>query len=430
MTEHRIAKTYELAGERYAELGVDVEDALRRLAAIPISLHCWQGDDVGGFEKSKAELGGGLQVTGGYPGRARNADELRNDIDQVLALAPGRHRLNLHACYLENGGRRVNRDAVAPEHFQGWIDWAGARGLGLDFNPTFFAHEKASDGLTLSHPDKAIRDFWRAHAKACRRIAAEMGRQTGTPCLINFWMPDGSKDTPVDRLAPRRRMAESLDDIFSEPLDGNWAIESLESKLFGIGAESYTVVSHEFAMGYALSRRKWLCLDTGHFHPTEVVSDKISALLDVLPGLLLHVSRPVRWDSDHVIVLDDEVRAIAQQIVRCDQLDKLRVGLDFFDASINRVAAWVIGARTMRKALLLALLEPSAELKALELAGDYTGRLALLEECKTLPAHAVWDHYCLASNAPVGLDWLKTVRRYEADTFGRRSRPPERGSIG
>ncbi|MBV9124667.1 MAG: L-rhamnose isomerase [Planctomycetes bacterium] len=415
-----IEQAFALARERYANLGVQVDQALKRLAGIPISLHCWQGDDVGGFENSGQELGGGLAVTGNYPGKARTPEELRSDLDLALALLPGAHRLNLHASYAETGGRGVERNQLAPEHFRAWIDWAKAKRIGLDFNPTFFAHPKAADGLTLSHPDEGIRRFWIEHGIACRHIGAAMGKALGSPCITNVWIPDGSKDTPVDRQGPRRRLAQSLDAIFAPAIDPRFNRDAVEGKLFGIGSESYVVGSHEFYLGYALTHKKLLCLDAGHYHPTEVVSDKISAVLTWLDEILLHVSRGVRWDSDHVVILTDELEAIAQELVRGDYLDRVHIGLDFFDASINRVAAWVIGTRCMIKALLLALLEPTPQLRRLEAEGDLTGRLALLEEVKTLPFGAVWDYYCLQADVPVGPAWLDKVKAYEQQVLARR----------
>jgi L-rhamnose isomerase len=421
MSEQQIVKTYELAREKYAELGVDTDSALRQLATFPISLHCWQGDDVGGFEKPGAVLsGGGIQATGNYPGKARTIDELRSDVEAVLRVVPGDHRLNLHASYLENGGKFVDRDAIEPRHFQGWIDWAKQFRLGLDFNPTYFSHPKAADGFTLAHPDRAIREFWIEHGILCRKIGAEMGRQLGTAAVTNVWIPDGYKDVPVDRTAPRQRLEESLDRIFHEEIDPRVHLDAVEAKLFGIGAESYTVGSFEFYMGYAVSRAKLLTLDAGHFHPTEKISEKISSVLMFCPGLLLHVSRPVRWDSDHVVILDDELEAIASEIVRSGKTDRIHIGLDYFDASINRVAAWVIGTRNMIKALLIALLEPTGRLRELELAMDFTQRLALIEELKSLPWPAVWDYYCIQKNVPAGIDWLIETRRYEKEVLSQR----------
>jgi L-rhamnose isomerase len=415
-----VEQAYGLARDRYAGMGVDVERALRRLSQIAVSLHCWQGDDVGGFERAGEELGGGLAVTGNYPGKARTADELRTDLEKALSLIPGKHRLNLHACYAEVGGKRVERNELQPAHFQNWIDWAKGRGMGMDFNPTFFAHPKAADGFTLAHPDAAIRQFWVEHGIACRRIGAAIGRALGSPCVTNVWIPDGYKDLPVDRKAPRERLAQSLDAIFAASVDAKHNLDAVESKLFGIGSESYVVGSHEFYLGYAMRNKKLLCLDTGHFHPTETVSDKLSAVLLWLDEVLLHVSRGVRWDSDHVVILSDELAAIAQELVRGDYLGRVHIGLDFFDASINRIAAWVIGTRAMLEALLLALVEPAAKLREAERAGDFTARLALLEASKTLPAGAVWDYYCLTQGVPVGADWIEVVKQYEKDVLSRR----------
>ena len=416
----QIEQAYALAKQQYAELGVDVEQALRVLAQIPISLHCWQGDDVGGFENTGDELGGGLAVTGNYLGKARTPAELRADFEMALSLVPGRHRMNLHASYAETGGQRVERDELAPAHFQGWIDWAKELQIGMDFNPTYFAHPMAADGFTLAHQDKAIRKFWIDHGIICRRIGAAIGAALQSPCVTNVWIPDGYKDTPVDRTGPRARLAESLDAVFAESLDPKCNLDAVEAKLFGIGSESYTVGSHEFYLGYAVSRQKLLCLDAGHFHPTEVISDKISSVLLFLDEILLHVSRGVRWDSDHVVTLTDELKAIAEELIRNDHFKRVHIGLDFFDASINRIAAWVIGTRCMIKALLMALLLPDGKLRDLELAGDFTSRLALQEELKTMPAGAVWDYYCLNKGVPVGPAWLARVKQYEADVLVKR----------
>ncbi len=418
-----IEHAYILAKETYAALRVDTDAAVKRLATISLSLHCWQGDDVGGFENSGLGLDGGIAVTGNYPGKARTPEELRSDLDLALSLIPGTHRLNLHASYGEFRGRPVDRHEIRPEHFQGWIDWAKSKRMGLDFNPTYFSHPKASSGFTLAHADPGIRRFWIEHGIACRHIGAAMGESLGTPCITNIWIPDGFKDTPVDRRGPRERLTESLDAIFAEPLDPRFLRDAVESKLFGIGSESYVVGSHEFYLGYAVSRRKLLCLDAGHFHPTEVISDKISAVLMWLDELLLHVSRGVRWDSDHVVTLTDELNAIAQEIVRGQFLDRVHVGLDFFDASINRVAAWVIGTRAMLKALLAALLEPTALLRQAEDHGDFTARLALQEDFKSLPVGAVWDNYCLQHNVPVGRAWLENIQQYERHVLSRRVAP-------
>lgn len=409
-----IEQAYEVAHQFYAAHGVDTVAAIQRLGSISISLNCWQGDDVGGFEQAHAPLGGRLVVTGNYPGKARTPAELRADLELAYALIPGRHRLNLHAMYGEFSGP-VERDRIGPEHFQGWMDWGREQGIALDFNPTYFSHEKVADGFTLAHHDAGIRKFWIDHGIVCRKIGAAMGAAQGNPCVTNFWVPDGYKDTPISRRHPRERLAESLDAIFAQQLDPRHNLDAVEGKLFGLGSESYVVGSHEFYLGYAVSRGKLLCLDTGHFHPTESVSDKISSVLMYLPELLLHVSRGVRWDSDHVVTLSDELQAIAQELVRGDYLGRVHIGLDFFDATINRVAAWVIGTRSTLKALLLALLEPAEQLRTLELAGDFTGRLALLEELKSLPFGAVWDYYCATANVHVGMDWLKQVQTYEKE---------------
>ncbi|MDZ7269599.1 MAG: L-rhamnose isomerase [candidate division KSB1 bacterium] len=421
MNSSLISKAYDLARERYAEFGVDTEAALAQLQQLSISLQCWQGDDVAGFERAGAALAdGGIQVTGNYPGRARTADELRADAEQAFALIPGRHRFNLHAMYGEFGGRQVDRDAISIEHFQGWIDWAASRQLQLDFNATCFSHPLAAGGFTLSHPDQAVRAFWIEHVQRCRAISAGIGRRLGSPCLHNLWIPDGMKDLPADRWRPRARLRESLDAIFQTAYSPGEMKDALEGKLFGLGSEAYVVGSHEFYLGYALRHGKIICLDLGHFHPTEVVADKLSALLQFFPELLLHVSRGVRWDSDHVVILNDEVRAVAEEIVRGQALTRVHLALDFFDASIHRVAAWVIGTRATLKALLLALLEPREQLCQLEAAGDYSGRLALLEETKTLPFGAVWDHYCLRMNVPPGMAWLQELKQYEKEVTSRR----------
>lgn len=413
--------SYDSARETYAACGVETEAALATLARTPISLHCWQGDDVGGFERAGATLeGGGIQATGNHPGKARSIDELRRDLDVALPLIPGRHRFNLHAIYGDFAGQKVERNAIGPEHFQSWIEWAKARGMGLDFNPTCFSHPLAADGFTLSHRDPAIRQFWIEHAIACRHIAVAMGKALGTPTVTNVWIPDGHKDLPADRKGPRERLATSLDAVFKEKLDEAHQRDAVECKLFGIGSESYVVGSHEFYLGYATTRQKMLCLDMGHFHPTESVADKISSVLQFVPGLLLHVSRGVRWDSDHVVLFDDPTRALFEELVRGDFLPRTAIGLDYFDASINRVAAWVIGTRNALKCLLAALLEPSAQLRELEGAGDYTARLALLEELKTLPFGAVWEEHCRRQNTPGDRTWLPTVQTYEREVLSQR----------
>jgi L-rhamnose isomerase len=421
MKAKEVERAYSWARERYAELGVDTDAVLKQLARIPISLHCWQGDDVGGFENLGEGLGGGLAATGNYPGKARTPEELRADAEKALSLIPGRHRFNIHAFYAEFHGRKVERDQIEPEHFQGWVEWAKSLKIGLDFNPTCFSHPKAADGFTLSHPDRSIRKFWIAHCIACRRIGAAIGRALGQPVVTNIWIPDGMKDTPVDRAGFRARLEESLDEILSARVDRKWNLDAVEGKLFGIGVESMTVGSHEFYLGYAVKHQILLTLDAGHYHPTETIADKISAVLRFVPEILLHVSRGVRWDSDHVVILNDDLLAIAQELVRNDHLARTHIGLDYFDASINRVAAWVIGARNMIRALLIAMLEPFETLRRMELERDYTGRLALLEELKTMPAGAVWDYYCLSQDVPVAEAWLDEVRAYEREVLRRRT---------
>ena len=422
MGRKNIIKSYELAKEKYAAIGVNTDKAISKLSKIAISLHCWQGDDVGGFEKTGAELsGGGIQTTGNYPGKARSIDELRQDVSKAMEMIPGKHRLNLHACYLDNGGKFVERNKIRIEHFQSWIDWAGRKKIGLDFNPTFFSHPKADDGFTLSNSDAGIRKFWIEHGIACRKIAEQIGKQLGSTVVTNFWVPDGYKDIPVDRKAPRQRLADSLDKIFKYKINPKYNLDAVEGKLFGIGSESYVVGSHDFYMGYAATRGKLLCLDAGHFHPTEVISDKISSAMTFLDEILLHVSRPVRWDSDHVVILNDELQAISQELIRGDYLNRVHIGLDFFDASINRIAAWVIGTRSMLKSLLMAILEPIAVLKQTELDGDYANRLAMLEILKTMPLGAVWDYYCLKNGVPQETDWMGEVKTYEAKVLSKRS---------
>ena len=405
--------SYALAKERYASLGVDTDNAIERIQNVAIAMQCWQGDDVGGFERAGQELTGGIAVTGNYPGKASTPDELRADVEKAFSLIPGKHRFNLHASYLENSGPTLDRDEVEPAHFQGWIDWARQQGLGLDFNPTFFSHPKSDDGFTLAHPDPAIRQFWIDHGIRSRQISAAIGEQLGSPSINNVWIPDGMKDMTIDRKGPRERLVESLDSVFAEPIDKRFNLDAVECKLFGLGSESYVVGSHEFYLGYAISRQILLCLDAGHFHPTEVISDKISSVLLWVDQLLLHVSRGIRWDSDHVVTLTDELQAIMQELVRGDYLGRVHVGLDFFDASINRVAAWIIGTRCTIKALLMAMLEPIELLRECENNGDFTTRLALLEEFKTLPFGAVWDYYCLQCDVPPGGMWLEDIRQYE-----------------
>ena len=405
---------YDSAKERYAYYGVDTEKAIERLASVGISLQCWQGDDVSGFEDTEQTSKGGCVATGAYPGKARTADELRMDLEEVYKLLPGRHRLSLHSSYLETGGEKVERNEIEPRHFQRWIDWAKQEHIGLDFNQTFFSHPKAASGFTLANYDGAIRQFWIEHAIVCRKIGEYMGKEMRTTCVTNLWIPDGFKDTPVDRKKSREILKESLDKIFGVKFDKKYLLDSVEPKLFGIGAESCTIGSHEFYLCYAIKNNLLLCLDTGHYHPTESVADKISSVLMFLDRILLHISRPVRWDSDHVVILSDELQDLAKELVRGNFFDRVHIGLDFFDASINRIAAWVIGTRCVIKALLIAMLEPIEMLRGFEINGDYTSRLALLEEIKTLPFGAVWDEYCRRMNVPVGDQWLKEVRDYEA----------------
>lgn len=405
----------------YAHLGVDVDRALKILETVPVSLHCWQGDDVGGFENFGMVLGGGLVATGNYPGKARTPEELRADLEMTFSLLPGKHRLNLHAFYGEFGGRKVDRDEIEPAHFKNWMAWAKQNGIGMDFNPTCFSHPKSADGFTLSHRDKAVRQFWIEHCVRCREIGAAIGAALDKTCITNVWIPDGMKDTPADRQAPRERLAESLDAIFRKPISAKLNLDAVEPKLFGIGSESYVVGSHEFYLGYAVSRKKLLTLDAGHYHPTEGIADKISSVLQFLPEILLHVSRGVRWDSDHVVILNDDLFAIAREIVANGYLGRVHIGLDYFDASINRVAAWTIGARNMLRALLFALLEPAEKLRAAETAGDYTTRLALQEEIKSLPFGVIWDYYCESKNVPAGAAWLAEVKRYEREVLSKRA---------
>jgi L-rhamnose isomerase len=420
-TRKNITSAYKLARERYAALGVNTDHVCRALAKVPVSLHCWQGDDVGGFESSGGALGDGLAVTGNYPGKARTPGELRADAEMALSLIPGKHRFNLHAFYAEfSGNKRVGRDELGPEHFKTWIDWAKSIRIGLDFNPTCFSHPMAAGGFTLSSHDKSVREFWIRHCRVCRDIGAAMGRALGSPTVTNIWIPDGMKDTPADRSGPRERLVESLDAVFKKPLSPKHNLDAIEGKLFGIGAESYTVGMHEFYLGYAVKHQKLVCLDAGHYHPTENMADKISSVLQFVPEILLHVSRGVRWDSDHVVILNDELNGIAQELVRGNYLGRTHLGLDYFDASINRVAAWVIGARNLLRALCLAMLEPHAHYKKLERDGDYTSRLALMEEAKTLPSGAVWDHYCATQHAPVGDAWLERVKLYEKNVLSHR----------
>ncbi len=409
----------EHAREAYAAYGVDVDAAMAKAASIPISIQCWQGDDVRGFESPDGDLTGGIQTTGNYPGRARTVDQLRKDFEFANRLIPGRKKLSLHAIYLDAGGKKVDRNEIEPEHYASWVQWAKEHHLGLDFNPTYFSHPLAN-GFTLSHDDPAIRRFWIEHGIRCRKISEYFGREMGMVSTNNFWIPDGFKDTPVNRARKRAQLAEAYDEIFSFKTDDRYNLDGVESKVFGIGLESCTIGSHEFYMGCAMKHDLLLTLDTGHFHPTEVVSDKLSAALQYLKGVMLHVSRPVRWDSDHVVVLDEEVKAIASEIIRGHFEDRVYIGLDFFDGSINRIACWAIGARNMEKALLWAALEPIEKLQRFEAEGDFTSRLAYLEEIKTLPFGLVWDAYCEKQNVPVGDSWIAMMKQYEKEVLLKR----------
>ncbi len=417
-----LATAYKLARAAYAEVGVDTEAALARATAVPISLHCWQADDVRGLETPKPGLdSGGIMATGGYPGRARNGDEMRADLDLVLKLLPGAQRLNLHAFYAETGSAVVDRDALEPAHFARWLDWAKSHAIGLDFNPTYFAHPQAASGFTLSSADKSVRKFWIDHGRACRVIAEHFAKKLRSPSVINHWIPDGTKDQPADRWSPRARLIESLDAIFANSsVDRRRCVDAVEGKLFGLGSEDYVVGSHEFYSSYAQSRKIVPCLDLGHYHPTESVADKVSALLQFHPKLLLHTSRPIRWDSDHVVILDDAVRNLFLEIARGGALDRVYVALDFFDASINRLAAYVVGARATRQAILLGLLDPSEKLKAADAGGRGHERLALMENAKAMPWGAVWDELCVRAGTPTGASWLADVARYERDVTSKR----------
>lgn len=418
--DQHLEQSYRLAQARYAALGVDTEQALALLKSISISLHCWQGDDVGGFEHSNRALGGGLVATGNYRGKARTVAELRQDLDEAYRLIPGQHRLNLHAMYLDSD-TPVPRNEIQPKHFESWADWASTHQHGIDFNPSCFSHPFADSGFTLSHHDHGIRNFWIEHCIASREVGAYFGQTLGTPAVTNIWIPDGYKDTPSDRLSPRQRLRDALDKVFEQDLNPLHNLDAVECKLFGIGSESYVVGSHEFYLGYATTRQKLICLDAGHFHPTETIADKISSALLYVPELLLHVSRGVRWDSDHVVTLTDELQAIMHELVRHDFLSRVHIGLDFFDASINRVAAWVIGTRNALRALLVALLEPSALLKQYEQEGNFTARLALQEELKGLPFGAVWDRHCQQEGVPVGFGYMDEIVNYETRVLAQRA---------
>ncbi len=422
-TDPQIEAAYTQARDRYDQLGVDTEAAINGTLKTSISLHCWQADDVSGLESLPGVTdGGGIMSTGNYPGKATTGDEMRCDMDKVMSLLPGDHRLNLHACYVETGGKAIDRDQYAPEHFANWIGWAKQQEIGLDFNPTYFAHPKAEDGLTLSHPDDGIRSFWIEHGIACRKIAQSMAEALGSPCVTNIWIPDGLKDSPADRWSPRERLIDSLDRILDKKLhlDNTQCVDAVESKLFGLGSEDYVVGSFEFYSHYALTREMLLCLDMGHFHPTEGIHDKLSALMQFHKRLLLHVSRPIRWDSDHVVIFNDDVKQVFLELVRGNAMDRVMVALDFFDASINRLMAYVVGTRATRLSMLNALLDPSAELKQLELEGKAGPKLAAMEAAKTLPIGAVWDMLCLREGVPVGAGWVKEVESYESSVLSKR----------
>jgi len=421
MNKELIKKSYQLAKEQYAELGVDTDKVLKQLDDVVISLHCWQTDDVGGFEKEGAELGGGgIQATGNFPGKAKSLTQMRDDLDKVLSLLPGKQRLNLHAIYGEFGGKKIDRDQIEIEHFQGWIDWAKKRKIGLDFNCTCFSHPLADDGFTLSSKNPKIRKFWVEHTKRCRAIAAEMGKQLGTPAVHNIWIPDGSKDTPIDRFGLRKLLKKSLDEIFSVKYPKKYLKDSIESKLFGIGSESMVVGSHDFYLGYAVRNNTMITLDNGHFHPTEQVGDKISSILLYIDELLLHLTRGVRWDSDHVLTFNDELLLIAQEIVRAKALGRVNIGLDFFDASLNRIGAYVIGTRSAQMAFMYAMLEPYQTLLKFEEEGKTFERLSYLELMKSKPFGAVWDYYCMMNKVPAGQDYIEEIRKYEKEVLLKR----------
>ena len=416
----QIQKAYEVAVARYAQIGVDVNAALAKLDKLPISLHCWQTDDVTGFENPDAQLTGGIQTTGNYPGKARNISEVMADLEKALSLIPGNHRVNVHALYGDFSQGFADRDQIEPKHFQVWIDWAKKNGYGLDFNCSCFSHDKSSDGLTLSHPDPEIRKFWIEHVIRSRKISEEIGRQLGSKCMHNIWIPDGSKDVTVNRLEYRKNLKESLDKVFEYKTNDEYMLDCIESKLFGIGAESYTVGSHEFYMGYGIKNNIIVTLDGGHFHPTEIISDKISSLLLFLPEVMLHVTRGVRWDSDHVVNLNEEIVAIAQEIVRADAVDKVHIGLDYFDASINRIGAYVVGVRATQKALVQALLEPLAKLREFEAKGQNFERMALLEEAKSMPCGDVYNYYCAQKGVIVGEAYIADIQKYEQEVTSKR----------
>jgi len=419
-TAEQIEQAYRRAKDEYKAIGVDTDNAIVRLAEFPISINCWQGDDVGGFEGVGELTDGGIMATGGYPGKARTPDELRKDFETAYELIPGKHRFNLHASYLNNQGKKIDRDAIEPRHFSEWVDWAGELKLPLDFNPTFFSHPLAEEGFTLASKNRKIRNFWIEHGKRCREISASIGRKQGTVSLDNFWIPDGYKDEPADRLGHREILVRSLDEIFGTKYPETETVDAVESKLFGIGSEAYVVGSHDFYLAYAMSRGKILTMDAGHYHPTESIADKITAILPFTGRLMLHVSRPMRWDSDHVVILDDPTKAILREIKRAEAFDKVNVAVDFFDGSINRIAAWVIGIRSTQKAALLALLEPTARLKRAEEEGDYTLRLSLTEEMKTMSFGAVWNKFCAEQDVIVGPGWIDRVKDYEKNVLSKR----------
>ncbi len=421
MKEIRVKEAYELAKERYAELGVDTDVAMEKMKEVNISLHCWQTDDVGGFEIPDAELsGGGIQATGSYPGKATSIAEVKSDLEKVMQLLPGKQRLNLHAIYGDFQGELIDRDQIEVKHYQSWIDWCKRQGIGMDFNASCFSHPRAADGFTLSSKNEENRKFWVEHLKRCRAISAEIGKQLGTPCVHNTWIPDGSKDTPIDRNGYRIQLKKSLDEAMETDYPKEQMKDAVESKLFGIGVESMTVGSHDFYLGYAIKNNKLICLDNGHFHPTEQVGDKISSVLQFVDEILLHVTRPIRWDSDHVVTLNEDVQLIASEVVRNDFLSRVNIGLDFFDASINRIGAYVTGTRAAQKAFLIAMLEPTKLLLEMEEAGKDFERLAMLEELKTMPFSAVWDYYCLTENVPVGTDYISEIQQYEKEVLSKR----------
>ncbi len=421
MKEELLHKAYEDAKAQYAALGVDIDQAIEKLDKLSISIHCWQADDVSGFENPEGELTGGIQTTGNYPGKARTIEELRSDLEKVISLVPGHHRISLHATYGDFGGEFVDRDKVEPRHFQSWIDWAKEKNVMLDFNSTFFSHDKTNSGYTLSDFDPEIRRFWKDHLRQCRKIAAEIGKQQGDPCIHNIWIPDGEKDKTVSRYEHRRLLQESLDEVLSEKISTNYLKDCVECKLFGIGSESYVVGSHEFYMGYAVKNNMLLTLDAGHFHPTEVISDKLSSMLLFVPEITLHVSRPERWDSDHVVILTDELLAISQEIVRSGHMDRIHMGLDYFDASINRIGAYVVGIRSAQKAMLQALLEPTAKLREYEKQDKNFERMAYLEELKGMPWNALYNYYCNKQAIPVGDAFIKEIQAYESEITSKRN---------